>query len=205
MSCTLIADAADDAYHEEITDAEIDGLDIVLAPHDDIIDAQRRQKDDGKWPEPVGYGHHAAAQDDESPFMLVSECQEDACHDEEQERDFCQRGGAFTIIGGVNYIKQQGNESHATAEYRICYHIEEVGRGCFHQGIDKDATQDERCAARFSGKSEYVENFMRFTARHLREIMARLGFRSLDEMRGRSDLLMPCAQSRSISGLDFSA
>ena len=67
------------------------------------------------------------------------------------------------------------------------------------------ATQDERCAARFSGKSEYVENFMRFTARHLREIMARLGFRSLDEMRGRSDLLMPCAQSRSISGLDFSA
>jgi glutamate synthase domain-containing protein 3 len=67
------------------------------------------------------------------------------------------------------------------------------------------ATQDERCAARFTGKSEYVENFMRFTARHLREIMAQLGFRYLDEMRGRSDLLQSCAQSRSISGLDFSA
>ncbi len=67
------------------------------------------------------------------------------------------------------------------------------------------ATQDERCAERFSGKSEYVENFMRFTARHLREIMAQLGFRTLDQMRGRSDLLAPCAQSNSINGLDFSS
>ncbi len=67
------------------------------------------------------------------------------------------------------------------------------------------ATQDERCAQRFNGKSEYVENFMRFKARHLREIMAQLGFRTLDEMRGRSDLLLPCAQSKSISGLNFSS
>lgn len=67
------------------------------------------------------------------------------------------------------------------------------------------ATQDERCAERFCGKSEYIENFMRFTARHLREIMSHLGFRTLEEMRGRSDLLMPCAESKDISGLDFSA
>jgi len=62
------------------------------------------------------------------------------------------------------------------------------------------ATQDERCAARFRGKAEHVENFMRFTARHLREIMASLGFRTLDEMRGHSELL----EGAPDSGLDFS-
>lgn len=65
------------------------------------------------------------------------------------------------------------------------------------------ATQDDRCAARFSGKSEYVENFMRFTARHLREIMASLGMKTLDEMRGRSDLLVSAAGGSGIP-LDFS-
>ncbi len=52
------------------------------------------------------------------------------------------------------------------------------------------ATQNPELRKRFSGKPEYVENFMRFIARQLREIMASLGVRSVDELVGRTDLLM---------------
>ena len=51
------------------------------------------------------------------------------------------------------------------------------------------ATQNETLRKRFKGKPEYVENFMLFTAQQVREYMARLGFRTLDEMVGRADLL----------------
>ena len=51
------------------------------------------------------------------------------------------------------------------------------------------ATQNPELRKRFAGKPEYVENFMRFIAEELREYMAKLGFRTVDEMVGRSDLL----------------
>ena len=51
------------------------------------------------------------------------------------------------------------------------------------------ATQNEKLRKHFPGKPEYVENFMRFIAQELREYMARLGVRTVDEMCGRSDLL----------------
>ncbi|MCS7338960.1 MAG: FMN-binding glutamate synthase family protein, partial [Verrucomicrobiae bacterium] len=51
------------------------------------------------------------------------------------------------------------------------------------------ATQDERLRKRFKGSPDHVVNYMRFVAQELREIMARLGFRRLDEMIGRADLL----------------
>ena len=51
------------------------------------------------------------------------------------------------------------------------------------------ATQNPELRKRFKGKPEYVENFMRFIAQELREYMAKLGMRTLDEMVGRSDLL----------------
>ncbi len=51
------------------------------------------------------------------------------------------------------------------------------------------ATQNPELRKRFSGKPEYVENFMIFIARQLREIMSRLGVRSVDELVGRTDLL----------------
>jgi glutamate synthase (ferredoxin) len=53
------------------------------------------------------------------------------------------------------------------------------------------ATQDPRLRARFAGSAENVVNFMRFIAGELREIMARLGFRKLEEMVGRTDKLIP--------------
>ncbi|MCR5792762.1 MAG: glutamate synthase large subunit [Lachnospiraceae bacterium] len=51
------------------------------------------------------------------------------------------------------------------------------------------ATQNPKLRKRFAGKPEYVENFMRFIARELREIMSALGVRSIDELVGRTDLL----------------
>ncbi len=51
------------------------------------------------------------------------------------------------------------------------------------------ATQNPELRKRFKGKPEYVVNFMRFIAEELREYMAKLGVRTLDEMVGRSDLL----------------
>ena len=51
------------------------------------------------------------------------------------------------------------------------------------------ATQNPELRRRFSGKPEYVENFMLFIARQLREIMSRLGVRTVSELVGRTDLL----------------
>ncbi len=51
------------------------------------------------------------------------------------------------------------------------------------------ATQNPELRKRFTGKPEYVVNFMRFIAQNLREYMARLGVRTLDGLVGRTDLL----------------
>ena len=51
------------------------------------------------------------------------------------------------------------------------------------------ATQNPELRKRFTGKPEYVVNFMRFIAQELREIMADLGIKTLDELVGRTDLL----------------
>ena len=51
------------------------------------------------------------------------------------------------------------------------------------------ATQNPQLRKRFAGKPEYVVNFMRFIAEELREYMAKLGIRTMDELVGRSDLL----------------
>ena len=51
------------------------------------------------------------------------------------------------------------------------------------------ATQNPELRKRFKGKPEYVINFMHFVAQELREYMAKLGVRTVDELVGRSDLL----------------
>jgi glutamate synthase (ferredoxin) len=53
------------------------------------------------------------------------------------------------------------------------------------------ATQNPKLRERFSGNPDYVVNFMRFVAEELREIMAKLGVRTLNEMIGRTDKLAP--------------
>ena len=51
------------------------------------------------------------------------------------------------------------------------------------------ATQNPELRKRFKGKPEYVINFMKFIAQELREYMAKLGVKTLDELVGRADLL----------------
>ena len=51
------------------------------------------------------------------------------------------------------------------------------------------ATQNQKLRKRFKGKPEYVMNFMLFIARELREIMADLGYHTIDEMGGHTDNL----------------
>ena len=51
------------------------------------------------------------------------------------------------------------------------------------------ATQNPELRKRFKGKPEYVVNFMKFIAKELREYMAKLGIRTVDELVGRVDLL----------------
>jgi glutamate synthase domain-containing protein 2/glutamate synthase domain-containing protein 1/glutamate synthase domain-containing protein 3 len=53
------------------------------------------------------------------------------------------------------------------------------------------ATQDPRLRARFHGQPEYLIRYFHFVAEELRQIMASLGIRTLNEMVGRSDLLTP--------------
>ena len=51
------------------------------------------------------------------------------------------------------------------------------------------ATQNPELRKRFKGKPEYVINFMHFVAQELREYMAKLGIRTVNELLGRTDLL----------------
>ena len=68
------------------------------------------------------------------------------------------------------------------------------------------ATQNPELRARFSGKPEFVVNFFEFIAEEVREYLARLGFRSLEEIVGRVDLLDAAlaVEHWKASGLDLS-
>jgi len=67
------------------------------------------------------------------------------------------------------------------------------------------ATQDPLLRKNFTGDPAHAVNFMRFIAREVREIMAQLGFRSINEMIGRTDLLEPreAIAHWKARGLDF--
>jgi glutamate synthase domain-containing protein 2/glutamate synthase domain-containing protein 1/glutamate synthase domain-containing protein 3 len=69
------------------------------------------------------------------------------------------------------------------------------------------ATQDPELRKNFTGKPEFVENFFRFVAQEVREYMAALGFRTMDEMIGRVDRLnfRPAVDHWKAKGLDYSA
>jgi glutamate synthase (ferredoxin) len=67
-------------------------------------------------------------------------------------------------------------------------------------------TQDPRLRAKFAGKPEHVINFMRFVAEEARELMAQLGFRSIEEMIGHVERLEPrkAVDHWKARGIDFS-
>jgi len=68
------------------------------------------------------------------------------------------------------------------------------------------ATQDERLRARFKGKHEYLLNYFRFLAEEVREHLAQMGFRNMDDIIGRSDLLevQPIDLNAKVKKLNFS-
>lgn len=68
------------------------------------------------------------------------------------------------------------------------------------------ATQDPELRKKFTGEADHVVNFFRFMAEELREIMAELGFRTVQEMIGRSDMLVmgDALRHYKTRGLDFS-
>jgi glutamate synthase (NADPH) large chain len=68
------------------------------------------------------------------------------------------------------------------------------------------ATQDPLLRARFTGAPEHVVNYFFYVAEELREIMAALGLRSVEEMTGRSDLIdaRPAVDHWKAQGLDLS-
>ena len=68
-------------------------------------------------------------------------------------------------------------------------------------------TQDPRLRAKFAGKPEHVINFMRFVAEDMRQIMAELGFRTIEEMIGHVERLEPkkAVDHWKAKGLDFSS
>jgi glutamate synthase domain-containing protein 2/glutamate synthase domain-containing protein 1/glutamate synthase domain-containing protein 3 len=69
------------------------------------------------------------------------------------------------------------------------------------------ATQDPELRKKFTGKAEFVVNFFRFIAQEVREYMAALGFRTMDEMIGRVDRLnfREAVDHWKAKGLDYSA
>ncbi|MEY2409633.1 MAG: hypothetical protein QOF48_2303, partial [Verrucomicrobiota bacterium] len=68
------------------------------------------------------------------------------------------------------------------------------------------ATQKPELRAKFAGQPEHVVNFMRFIAMEVREVMAQLGFRTINEMIGRTDILeaRQAVDHWKARGLDFS-
>ena len=66
------------------------------------------------------------------------------------------------------------------------------------------ATQNPELRKRFKGKPEYVVNYMKFVAQEMREYMAKLGVRTVDELVGRTDLLKELPEAKEYH-LDLSA
>ncbi len=68
------------------------------------------------------------------------------------------------------------------------------------------ATQDPLLRKNFTGDPAHTVNFMTFIAQEVRELMAKLGFRTIDEMVGRTDVLEPkqAVEHWKAKGLDFS-
>ncbi len=94
--------------------------------------------------------------------------------------------GRDVVVGALLGAEEFG---FATAPLVVCGCI--MMRKCHTNGCPVGvATQDPELRKRYSGKADYVVNFMHMIAEEVREIMASLGFRKFDEMVGRSDLLV---------------
>ncbi|QZY54227.1 glutamate synthase large subunit [Crassaminicella profunda] len=95
------------------------------------------------------------------------------------------RTGRDVVIGALLGAEEFG---FATAPLVVCGCI--MMRQCHNNTCPVGvATQDPELRKHFQGKPEHVINFFRFIAMEVREIMSELGFKTMDEMVGRVDLL----------------
>jgi glutamate synthase (ferredoxin) len=69
------------------------------------------------------------------------------------------------------------------------------------------ATQNPKLREKFSGSADFVVNFMKFVAQEVRELMAELGFKTINEMIGRTDILevQETEENQKSNKIDFSA
>jgi glutamate synthase domain-containing protein 2/glutamate synthase domain-containing protein 1/glutamate synthase domain-containing protein 3 len=113
------------------------------------------------------------------------------------------RTGRDVVVGALLGAERFGFGTAALVTFG-CTLLRKCHEGACAFGI---ATQDPELRQRFAGKPEYLQRFMLFVAEEVREIMAELGFRKLEELVGRSDRLrMHKALSHwKAKGLDFSA
>ena len=93
--------------------------------------------------------------------------------------------GRDTVIAALLGAEEFG---YATAALVVsgCIMLRKCHLGTCSVGI---ATQDQDLRKMFAGKPDYVVNYFTFIAEEMREIMAELGFRTVNEMVGRSDIL----------------
>jgi glutamate synthase domain-containing protein 2/glutamate synthase domain-containing protein 1/glutamate synthase domain-containing protein 3 len=93
--------------------------------------------------------------------------------------------GRDTVIAALLGAEEFG---YATAALVVsgCIMLRKCHLGTCSVGI---ATQDPELRKRFTGQPEYLVSYFTFVAEEMREIMAELGFRTVNEMVGRADLL----------------
>ncbi|MDX9979940.1 MAG: glutamate synthase large subunit, partial [Lentisphaeria bacterium] len=142
--------------------------------------------DGGTGASPMSSIHHAGA-----PWELgLAETQQTLVLNNLRERIRVQTDGQLKTGRDVVVAALLGAEEFGFATTGLVVNGCVMMR-CCHQntcpvGV---ATQDPELRKRFRGKPEYVVNFFHFIAEEVREHMARLGFRTIDEMVGRTDCL----------------
>jgi len=111
--------------------------------------------------------------------------------------------GRDVVIGALLGAEQFGFGTAALVSLG-CTLLRKCHEGACAFGI---ATQDPELRKRFAGKPEHLQRFMLFVAEEVREIMAELGFRKLEEMVGQVDRLTThkALSHWKAKGLDFSA
>ena len=142
--------------------------------------------DGGTGAAPLSSIHHAGL-----PWELgLAEAHKALCENGLRNRVILETDGKLMSGRDVAIAALLGAEEYGFATAVL------VTMGCMMMRVcSKDtcpfgvATQNEKLRKRFMGKPEYIENFMRYIAEELREYMAKLGFRTVNEMVGRTDCL----------------
>ncbi|MBT7164282.1 MAG: glutamate synthase large subunit [Victivallales bacterium] len=142
--------------------------------------------DGGTGASPMSSIHHAGA-----PWELgLAETQQTLVLNNLRERIRVQTDGQLKTGRDVVVAALLGAEEYGFATTGLvvsgCVMMRCCHKNTCAVGV---ATQDPELRKRFRGKPEYVVNFMHFIAEEVREYMAELGFRTIDEMVGRTDCL----------------